>query len=48
MIDVLAMDVVKRIASGKTLQLLDASDTDNFLSIITNPDGNRVAPEAVS
>ena len=47
-IDVFAVDVVKGSASGETLQLFDASYTDNFLSIITNPDRNRIAPEAVS
>jgi hypothetical protein len=41
------MDVRQRITARKTLKLFNAANTDNFLTIITDPDRDRISPIAV-
>ncbi len=42
------MDVLERTTARETFEFFDGADTDDFLSVVRNPDRDRVTPESVS
>lgn len=42
------MDIRERAATCEALKFFNTADADNLLTIVTDPDGNRVAPVPVA
>jgi hypothetical protein len=48
MIDVLTVKISDPLNTGEVLKFLDATDTDDFLTVVGDPHRDRVAPVSVS